>query len=420
MVVPPPPLLSPNVAHSVPPLPSLPPMQPVSQDDNRQQSPPPTVNDAETPVQRLFRHRGLRSVASAPVLGPGVPIPPVPPLPPPPRPVSLYGDIQVPDSPYVMRPNRRVTTVSEELDELYSAEAPVPVDGEDVNETPRGTCCDVERGKQEISNVIRTFKTDVDRILSQSLGMDPTDVWGATSTERQSNPATPLPSLNSDSTTTNQGPPTEPTRSVEPSSPAEPVIHANVFCDMCREVIIGVRHKCLDCAGLAHPPSLCALKFTDGLCVDFDLCSLCLAIQPQNIGLHSKSHSLFAIEEPGGLWVHTIFSGEGTPEVPEPPAQKEEPTEFRNINSSGSDDRVERAPPPVVKLAAHNATCDLCDSTIKGDRFVSHASCTVRYSYTSCRNASTAQISIHARHAIRSYPHNTHVTALLAYVIRKT
>jgi hypothetical protein len=394
-------------------------MQPVSQDDDRPQSPPPTVDDAETPVQRLFRRRGLRSVASAPVLGPALPIPPVPPPPPPPRPVSLYGDIQIPDSLHVMHPNRRAATVSEELDEMYSAEAQIRVDGEDDNRTPRGTCCDVERGKQEITNVIRTFKTDIDRIISQSLGMDPTDVWGA-STERQSNSATPLPSSDLDSTTTNQGPPTESTPTAEPSSPAEPVIHANVFCDMCREVIIGVRHKCLDCPGLAYPPSLSALKFTDGLFVDFDLCSLCLAIQPEKIGLHSKSHSLFAIEEPGGLWVHTVFSGEGTPEVPEPPApaEKEGPTEFGNTNSSGSDDRVDRTP-PVVKLAVHNATCDLCDSTIKGDRFVSIPRCTVRYSHTTCRNASTAQISIHARHATRSYPLNTHVTALLVCVTRK-
>jgi next-to-BRCA1 protein 1 len=113
----------------------------------------------------------------------------------------------------------------------------------------------VERGKQEITNIIRTFKSDIDRILSQSLGMDPTDVWGATSTGRQSNPATPVPSSNSECTTTNQGPPIEATRSVEPSSPVEPVIHTNVFCDMCREVIIGVRHKCLDCPGLAYPRS---------------------------------------------------------------------------------------------------------------------------------------------------------------------
>jgi next to BRCA1 gene 1 protein len=217
-------------------------MPPVSQDDNQQQSPPPTVDDAETPVQRLFRRRGLRSVASAPVLGPALPVPPVPPPPPPTCPVIV--EVQGPDLCYVIPPDRRAVT--------------------DDNGTPRGTCCDVERGKEEISNVIRTFKTDIDRILSQSLGMDPTDVWGATATERQSNPAAPLPSLNPESTTTNQGSPTESTRSAEPSSPAEPVIHTNVFCDMCRDVIIGVRHKCLDCPGLAYAPSPSALKFTDG------------------------------------------------------------------------------------------------------------------------------------------------------------
>jgi next-to-BRCA1 protein 1 len=147
-------------------------------------------------------------------------------------------------------------TVDDELDELYDAEARARVDREDSNGVQRDTCCDVERGKQDITNIIRTFKIDIDRILSQSLGMDPTDVWGATSTERQSNPATPVPSFNSGRTATNQGPPTEATPFVEPSSPDGPVIHANVFCDSCREVIIGVRHKCLDCAGLAYLPSL--------------------------------------------------------------------------------------------------------------------------------------------------------------------
>ncbi|KAF8502343.1 hypothetical protein F5888DRAFT_1800837 [Russula emetica] len=75
IVVPPSPLLSPHVAHPAPPLPSLPSMQPASQDDARQQSPPPTVDATETPVQRFYRHRGLRSVSSAPVLGPTFPIP---------------------------------------------------------------------------------------------------------------------------------------------------------------------------------------------------------------------------------------------------------------------------------------------------------------------------------------------------------
>jgi hypothetical protein len=230
-------------------------MQPVSEDDVPQQSPPLPV---DTPVQRLFRRRGLRSVASAPVLGPTLPIPPVPaPPPPPPRPVSLYGEIQVPESYPVMRPNRRAATVSDEFDEFYNAEEQVRADGEDDNGMLRDTCCNVERGKQEVSSIIRTFKTDIDRVLSQSLGMDPTDVWSAGSTERQSNPATPSPSSDSERTTTNQGPPIESTRSLEPSSPAEPVIHTNVFCDMCREVIVGVRHKCLDCPGLSCLPLLC-------------------------------------------------------------------------------------------------------------------------------------------------------------------
>jgi hypothetical protein len=97
--------------------------------------------------------------------------------------------------------------------------------------------------------MIRTFKADIDRALTQSLGMDPTHVWGLTPTEGQSNPAAP-PSPNPERMTTNQSQATETTRSPGPPSPVEPVIHANVLCDMCHETIIGVRHKCLDCAGL--------------------------------------------------------------------------------------------------------------------------------------------------------------------------
>jgi hypothetical protein len=161
-----------------------------------------------------------------------------------------------------MRPNRRAVTISDDSDELYTPEARTGVDGEEDNRTLPDTCCDVGRGKQEISNIIRTFKTDVDRVLSESLGMDPTDVWGATSTERQANPATPVPSFNAERTTANQSPPIESAHSAEPepSSPPDPVIHVNVSCNMCREIIVGVRHKCLDCPGLAYSPLLSALN----------------------------------------------------------------------------------------------------------------------------------------------------------------
>ena len=364
-------------------------MQPASRDEVRQQSPPPTADVNETPVERFFRRRGLRSVSSAPVLGPTFPTPPGPapmPPPPPPRPVSLYGEIQVSDPPQTTRPNRRAVIISDDSDEFYTREAGARVNGEDSNRFSRDSCCDVERGKQEISNIIRTFKTDVDRVLSESLGMDPTDVWGATSTERQSNSATPVPSFNAESTTVNQSPPTEPAHPAEPepSSLIEPVIHVNVSCNMCREMIIGVRHKCLDCPGLAYLRSLFALKFTDGIYVDFDLCSWCLTAQPQNFGSHSKSHSLFAIEEPGGLWIHTIFEGDGTPGIPVPPVADEGPTDLFDTNILGfnaqgeSHAQGELVAEPPIRLA----TCEFCDTAIRGERFVSHSFYTLRYSYT--------------------------------------
>jgi hypothetical protein len=115
-----------------------------------------------------------------------------------------------------------------------------------------------------------------------------------------------------------------------------------------------------------------ALKFTDGIHVDFDLCSWCLTAQPQNFGSHSKSHSLFAIEEPGGLWVHTIFEGDGTPGIPVPPVAEEGPTDLFDTNILGSNAQGEShaqgelvAEPPI-----RLATCEFCDTAIRGERFV--------------------------------------------------
>jgi next-to-BRCA1 protein 1 len=316
-----------------------------------------------------------------------------------------------------MRPNRRAATVSDEVDEFeMQAMAERVVDKGKL----RDTCCDVERGKQEISDIIRTFKTDIDRVLSQSLHMEPAEVWSFSSTERQPS-STPLSPSNSDRTVaTNQNQLPEPTRAAEAPSDVEPVIHVNVLCDNCQEVIIGVRHKCLDCAGLTSPLSFAALDFTDSLCVDFDLCSSCLATQPQNIGLHSRSHSLFAIEEPGGVWVHTVFTGDGTQDVPEPPATNRGPPEppipTPESRQESTTPTAEVAPP------AHHASCDLCDSTINRDRYVSIIY-TVSFeccTHAANRNVSTAQISIRARHATRSCPFTILITVLPVCVIRRT
>jgi next-to-BRCA1 protein 1 len=40
-------------------------------------------------------------------------------------------------------------------------------------------------------------------------------------------------------------------------TPAPPLVHVGVSCDRCRNTIVGVRHKCLDCPGnfiFSQPP----------------------------------------------------------------------------------------------------------------------------------------------------------------------
>jgi next-to-BRCA1 protein 1 len=113
------------------------------------------------------------------------------------------------------------------------------------------------------------------------------------------------------------------------------------------------------------PSYITRTDVTDILCADFDLCSSCLSIQPEAIGFHSRAHAFFAIEEPGGLWAHAVFSGEDTPVPPTQPAN-EAPTE--HATSSGP---VQEQNALMDIEVFHNATCDLCSSAIKGDRFVS-------------------------------------------------
>ncbi|TBU25294.1 hypothetical protein BD311DRAFT_700421 [Dichomitus squalens] len=112
------------------------------------------------------------------------------------------------------------------------------------------------------------------------------------------------------------------------------LLHKNVFCDVCTVEIVGVRHKCLDCP-------------------DYDMCDECIST-PHLREQHHAQHQFFAIEKPGEVVVHTVFSGDGEREPPRPA-----PVTPR-VNIPRSED-VE----PVV----HNAMCDMCDSRIRGDRF---------------------------------------------------
>lgn len=70
---------------------------------------------------------------------------------------------------------------------------------------------------------------------------------------------------------------------------------------------------------------------------------------------HNAFHEFFAIKEPGRVIVHTVFSGDGDKPLPSqaPPAVRP------FADSSGSSEVV------------HQANCDLCDSRIRGKRYVS-------------------------------------------------
>ncbi|KAJ7070776.1 hypothetical protein C8F01DRAFT_1107742 [Mycena amicta] len=112
-----------------------------------------------------------------------------------------------------------------------------------------------------------------------------------------------------------------------------PVVHLGVVCDICDKVIEGIRHKCLDCS-------------------DFDLCTQC--IDSGSAERHNPFHEFLEIKEPGRVIVHNVYSGAGERDAP----------------ASGNT----RAPPPPAppveaQPVVHYATCNLCDSRIRGDRY---------------------------------------------------
>lgn len=91
--------------------------------------------------------------------------------------------------------------------------------------------------------------------------------------------------------------------------------------------------------------------------VDYDLCTGC--IMSGSAERHNPFHEFFEISEPGRVIVHTVFSGEGeresTPSTRAPPAAAA-PTVV--------------SPPVVEAVPIHAANCDMCDSRIRGDRYV--------------------------------------------------
>ncbi|KAF5366933.1 hypothetical protein D9757_010843 [Collybiopsis confluens] len=128
------------------------------------------------------------------------------------------------------------------------------------------------------------------------------------------------------------------------------IVHHGIICDVCSCTVKGVRHKCLDCP-------------------DYDLCTTCI-----NAGAaerHNPFHEFFEISEPGRVVVHNVFSGSGE----------------REASTVDSRHEHDRPTPRASPSAVHNATCNLCTSRIRGDRYIVqtmiHAASASRMS-TSC------------------------------------
>ncbi|KAF7307203.1 hypothetical protein MIND_00513900 [Mycena indigotica] len=110
-----------------------------------------------------------------------------------------------------------------------------------------------------------------------------------------------------------------------------PVIHRGVVCDICDKVIEGIRHKCLDCP-------------------DYDLCTSC--IDSGSAERHNPFHEFLEIKEPGRVIVHNVYSGVGELDA-----------------TPSTNARAMPQAEPHVEPVVHYATCNLCDSRIRGDRY---------------------------------------------------
>lgn len=141
-----------------------------------------------------------------------------------------------------------------------------------------------------------------------------------------------------------------------------PVIHRNILCDNCNEIIVGVRRKCLDCPGKIIWFNVTTQSSYIFSVLDYDLCTPC--IESGAAERHNPFHEFFDIEIPGRVLVHTVFSGSGERDV------------SPNSGSAIADSPRTSAVTPVstIETIRHCAACNLCDSPIVGDRFVSQLS----------------------------------------------
>lgn len=96
---------------------------------------------------------------------------------------------------------------------------------------------------------------------------------------------------------------------------------------------------------------------------DFDLCAPCL--ESGATEQHNPSHEFFDIEIPGHVYVHTVLGGDRNRSFGN--CRQVPGSDDAQVTQQGSASTPIPDDPPV----RHAATCNLCDSAIVGERYVS-------------------------------------------------
>ncbi|EIM92871.1 uncharacterized protein STEHIDRAFT_136582 [Stereum hirsutum FP-91666 SS1] len=241
------------------------------------------------------------------------------------------------DKPQRVVPLPKVPLNPELLESLQgpsNASAPSTNPAEVEKETQE-QCCDVKKGKEEVKEMITSFIKNLDKMMGDTFADPEPPVREAA--------ATPRPASSEDVV-------------VSAFENPQPKVHTNIICDVCEQTVVGTRNKCLDCP-------------------DYDMCPTCYANKRHQ---HDGSHEFFAIEEPGHVYVHTVFSGLGEKRgagadhthSTRCTHATEAPVATPAVNTASLTPTVPEAASTSTKAEVlHNATCDMCDSRIKGIRW---------------------------------------------------
>ncbi|THH18617.1 hypothetical protein EW146_g2382 [Bondarzewia mesenterica] len=287
----------------------------------------------------------------------------VPPLPPPPPPIIYHTFAPEtarevapwrPESPIVI-----IHPPTPQQPGIFNSE-PRKDKGKAKEVIVEKTCCEVEKGKRDVQLLIEKFTQDLNRAMVGAFGNDYKAQEGgiangvdAAAVEPPATTSTnmsPASEMIADKGEGNDGRHVDADQQKESAKPL--AVHPNIVCDVCNQTVVGTRNKCLDCP-------------------DYDLCPACYAdfCDTASSHPHPSHHQFFAIAEPGGTWIHTIFSGTGL-KVPSSVMPPRAPVRAATVPNPPS---VAASPTgPAQRMqnpVRHNAICDLCDSNISGMRY---------------------------------------------------